>query len=110
MKKSRRSDILMSRREIAAEGIDLCVSILTRAAGERGPWHYHSEMADNIVRMEEITIVETWALRATYVLEPAQRCTIGPKIAHFAHGNDGGPWRYLIVQGVGIYDWMPVGG
>jgi len=110
VKKSRQSDVVISGREIIAEGRDMRVCILTLAAGERSPWHYHSETADNIVCMEETTIVETWAARATYVLEPGQRCTISPKIAHFAHGKDGDPCRYLIVQGVGIYDRIPVGG
>jgi hypothetical protein len=26
------------------------------------------------------------------------------------HGKDDGPCKFLIVQGVGIYDFMPVGG
>lgn len=59
--------------------------------------------------MEGTTVVETRAPRATHVLQPLQRCTIGPKIAHYVHGKDHGPCRYLVVQGVGVYDFMPVG-
>src|SRR5262249_7178954 len=32
------------------------------------------------------------------------------KTAHCVHGKDGGPCRYMLVQGVGVYDFMPVGG
>lgn len=109
MKERTRSNNVIAGRETIAEGTDLRVRILTLATGESIPWHYHSETTDDIVCMEGTTIVETRAPRATYVLEPGQRCTIGPKIAHYVHGKDDGPCRYLIVQGVGVYDWMPVG-
>jgi quercetin dioxygenase-like cupin family protein len=104
------SNLAIAGREIVAEGADLRVSILTLAAGERVSWHYHSEITDDIVCMAGTTVVETRAPRATHVLELGQRCTVGPKVAHCVHGKDDGPCRYLIVQGVGVYDFMPVGG
>jgi quercetin dioxygenase-like cupin family protein len=110
VKERTRGSHVIAGREVVAEGADLRVNILTLAAGECIPWHYHTEITDDIVCMEGTTIVETRAPRANYVLEPGQRCTIRPKIAHYVHGKDDGSCRYLIVQGVGVYDWMPVGG
>jgi hypothetical protein len=34
---------------------------------------------------------------------------VPPKTAHRVHGEDGGPCKFLIVQGVGIYDFVSVG-
>lgn len=110
MKERRQASLAIAGREVIAEGADLRVSILTLAAGECVPWHYHSEITDDIVCLEGTTVVETRAPRAMHVLEPGQRCTIGPKTAHCVRGKDDGPCRYLVVQGVGVYDWMPVGG
>jgi quercetin dioxygenase-like cupin family protein len=110
VKERTRGKFAVSGREIIAEGTDVRVSILTLAAGESIPWHYHSEITDHMVCMEGTTIVETRAPRATHVLKPGERCTIAPKIAHYVHGKNDGPCRYLVVQGVGVYDWMPVGG
>jgi len=32
------------------------------------------------------------------------------KTAHYVHGKDDGPCRFLLLQGVGIYDNVAVGG
>jgi mannose-6-phosphate isomerase-like protein (cupin superfamily) len=55
-------------------------------------------------------LVETRGPRHAYRLEPGQRCTVPAKTAHYVHGEAGGPCKFLIVQGVGVYDFVPVGG
>ena len=94
---------------MVAEGADLRVQVLTLAAGQSVPWHYHSEITDSFVCLEGPMVVETRAPRATYRLMPGERCAVGPKTAHFVHGENGGPCKFMIVQGVGVYDFMPVG-
>jgi hypothetical protein len=37
------------------------------------------------------------------------RCMVPPMTAHYVQGKDGGPCRFLIVQGVGVYDFVSVG-
>ena len=54
--------------------------------------------------------VETRAPRATHVLAPGGRCSVPPMTAHHVHGRDGMACRFLIVQGVGDYDYVAVGG
>ena len=54
-------------------------------------------------------VVETRAPRHEYLLEPGQRCAVPPKTAHYVHGKEMGPCKFLIVQGVGTYDFVPVG-
>jgi quercetin dioxygenase-like cupin family protein len=110
LKERKPGNFEVARREIVAEGTDVRVTIYTLAAGDSVPWHYHSEITDDMVCLEGITVVETRAPRKIYVLEPGQRCTIGPQTAHCVHGKDDGPCRYMVVQGVGVYDFMPVGG
>jgi quercetin dioxygenase-like cupin family protein len=95
--------------EVVAEGDDMRVSVLTLAAGQEVPWHYHSEITDSFVCLEGPMVVETRAPRQSYRLEPGQRCAVPPKTAHHVQGVEGGPCKFLIVQGVGIYDFVPVG-
>ena len=109
MENRNRGSYTIKGRETVAEGADLRVSILTLDAGECVPWHSHTEVADDFVCMDGPMVVETRAPRATYVLQPGQRCTVPPKTAHYVHGLDGGPCKFLITQGVGIYDFIPVG-
>lgn len=97
-------------RETVAEGKDLRVRVLTLAAGQCVPWHYHTDITDSFVCLEGPMVVETRAPRAVHVLQPGERCAVGPKTAHYVHGLDDGPCKFLIVQGVGVYDYVPVGG
>jgi quercetin dioxygenase-like cupin family protein len=97
-------------RELLAEGADLRIQILTLAAGECIPWHYHSETTDQMVCLDGPMVVETRAPRHVYELAPGERCLVPPKTAHFVHGKDDGPCRFIVVQGVGVFDFVPVGG
>ena len=96
-------------RELVAEGTDLRVQVLTLDAGQCVPWHYHSEITDSFVCLEGPMVVETRAPRQTHRLEPGGRCAVPPKTAHYVHGEFDGPCKFLIVQGVGVYDFVPVG-
>lgn len=104
-----RGNYEIADRELIAEGADLRVQVLTLAAGQCVPWHYHSEITDSFVCLEGQLVVETRAPAATHLLQPGQRCAVGPNTAHTAHGKDNGPCKFLIVQGVGVYDYMSVG-
>ncbi len=97
-------------RETIMEGADMRVRVLTLAEKECIPWHYHSEITDSFVCLEGPMVVETRAPRAEYVLGPGERCEVPPKVAHYVHGLDDGPFKFLIVQGVGVYDNIAVGG
>lgn len=100
----------ISGRETVAEGADLRVLVLTLGKGESIPWHYHSDITDHFVCLEGPMVVETRAPRSEHRLVPGGRCHVGPKTAHYVHGEDGGPCKFLIVQGVGVYDNVAVGG
>lgn len=110
MKNRNRGSCTIAGSEVVAEGADLRVSILTLAAGQCVPWHYHSEISDRFFCMEGPMVVETHAPRATHLLKPGETCMVPPRTTHYVHGQDDGPCRFMIVQGVGVYDFVPVGG
>lgn len=96
-------------RETVVEGADMRVSVLTLAEGQCIPWHYHSEITDYFVCLEGPMVVETRVPRGEYVLRPGEHCQVGPKTPHYVHGMNDGPCKFMIVQGVGVYDNVPVG-
>jgi quercetin dioxygenase-like cupin family protein len=96
--------------ELVAEGADLRVQVLSLAAGQCVPWHYHSEISDSFVCLEGPMAVETRAPRHVYRLLPGERCAVPPRTAHYVHGEADGPCKFLIVQGIGVYDFVAVGG
>lgn len=97
-------------REAVMEGADMRVSVLTLGPGDNIPWHYHSEITDSFVCLEGPLVVETRAPRNTYVLNAGERCEVPPKVAHYVHGENDGSAKFLIIQGVGVYDNIAVGG
>ena len=107
MKELTRGTYVIARQEVVAEGADLRVNIMTLTSGQYIPWHSHSETADTFLCMEGSLTVEVRAPAASFVLKPGERCTIGPKRPHHVHGINYEPCKFMIVQGVGVYDWMP---
>ena len=109
MQKRSLGDFEIASHEMIAEGADMQAQVLTLAAGQCIPWHYHNEIADTMICLEGSVVVETRAPRQEYLLAPGERCSVPPKTAHYVHGKDGGPCKFLNIQGVGVYDFMPVG-
>jgi quercetin dioxygenase-like cupin family protein len=97
------------RYETVMEGADMQANIYTLAAGQSVPWHFHSEITDCIFCLDGPMVVETRAPRVVHELRTGEHCTVSPKTAHRVYGKDQATCRYLIVQGVGVYDSIPVG-
>jgi len=95
--------------EILAETPELRMVVLTLAAGQEVPWHWHSNVIDNVICLEGPMVVETRAPRERFDLEAGERCAVPAKRAHRASGKDGGPCKFAILQGLGAYDFNPVG-
>jgi quercetin dioxygenase-like cupin family protein len=110
MQTRNRGDYTIAGHELVAEGADLRVQVLTLAAAQCVPWHYHTEISDSFVCLEGPMVVETRAPHHVYRLMLGERCAVPPKTAHYVHGEADGACKFLIVQGVGVYDFVPVGG
>jgi hypothetical protein len=54
-------------------------------------------------------VVEIRAPRKEYILQIGDRCEVPPKVAHYVHGLDDGAFKFLLAQGVGTYDNIPIG-
>lgn len=94
--------------EVVMDGADMRAVMLTLGAGEHVPWHYHSETIDHFFCLEGPMVVETRAPRATHELAAGENCAVAPKTAHFVHGKNDGPCRFLLLQGIGAYDNVAV--
>ena len=53
----------LEKRELIAEAAGLRMQILTLAAGQEVPWHWHSEVADTFWCMDGPMVIETRAPR-----------------------------------------------
>jgi len=109
MEKRSQRTLNVSGFDVVMEGADMRALVLTLAAGECVPWHYHSNISDRFFCLDGPMIVETRAPHAVNELHAGESCIVEPKTAHYVHGKEDGPCRFLVLQGVGIYDNVPVG-
>jgi len=100
----------VEKRETIAEAPGLRVRRLTLAPGQAVPWHHHTNITDTFFCLEGTVVIETRAPAATHVLAPGESHAVPPKCAHTVHGRDMGRCRFLNVQGVGEYDFVPADG
>ncbi len=99
----------LEKRELIAEAAGLRMQILTLAAGQEVPWHWHSEVVDTFWCMDGPMVIETRVPREVVELAPGQMYAVPARQAHRVTGKDGGRCRFAILQGVGTYDFQPVG-
>ena len=109
MTEPRAQPYVIERREVVAETDTLRVSILTLATGQEVPWHYHSQVTDTFYCLEGTLSVETRSPDARHLLTIGESCAVPRMTAHRVTGQEGGRARFLIVQGVGTYDFCPAG-
>jgi hypothetical protein len=75
----------------------------------RVPWHWHSNVLDRFFCMRGPMVVETGAPWELIELNAGHTCAVPAKRAQGVTGKDGGPCKFGVLQGVGAYDFNPVG-
>ena len=97
----------MNKEEVILQTKDVKVRIIELQKGESGPFHFHTVIADNMFGISgEITVSMKNPLETT-VLKPGVHCKIEPGRMHRVSNNlDNQPSKYLLVQGVGVYDFI----
>ena len=104
---------LMSRnytiegREFIAEVKGLRTSILTIGPGQCVPWHHHREVTDTFFCMEGPMQIETRMPEERRLLKPGETTAVPANQPHRVSGVNGGRCKFLIIQGVGDYDYIP---
>lgn len=111
-KEEQHSDYAVSSRKIVALGSDVHVKEFRLAAGEEVPWHRHSQMFDVFYCLEgrlEIDLAESEAGKRLpgIVLNVGESARLEAGTAHRPHNPGPGVCRFLLIQGVGKYDFIP---
>ncbi len=91
-----------------AEAPGLRVRQLMLSAGQCVPWHYHNEITDTFFCMKGPMCVQTREPEAAHVLQAGETVAIPPGQPHYAAGVDDGACQFMLVQGVGTYDYVSI--
>jgi quercetin dioxygenase-like cupin family protein len=86
---------------------DVQARVFTLAPGERIPWHYHRQSADHYFVLEGVLSVSTRepdVIVRRFPVGSSYKIAVGtPHL--IANGGDS-DCRFLLLQGVGAYDWI----
>lgn len=94
--------------ETVAETPTLRVIVITLAAEQCVPWHIHTEITDTFYCLAgPMTIQHRGELPAAE-LATGETYAVPPNTPHCVKGKNDGPCKFLIVQGIGTYDFVPL--
>jgi quercetin dioxygenase-like cupin family protein len=102
---SKRPNYSVKSAETVAAGKDVRVRLFTLAPGEVIPWHLHSEIADEFFVLDGDLTVETRTPGDYRLLAVGERYRVNAGYAHQTSNCGAKDCRFLIVQGVGKYDF-----
>lgn len=93
-------------RELIAQSDGLRVQVLTVGPGQCVPWHQHTRIADTFFCLEGPMVVETRVPGMKHVLEAGGRISVSANRPHTVYAPNDGRCQFVIVQGVGKYDYV----
>jgi quercetin dioxygenase-like cupin family protein len=91
---------------VVAKGADVLVREYALDPGETIPWHRHSEVSDSYYGLEGTVVVETRNPAARHELAAGRSATVTPPTVHQVSNRAARPCRFLLIQGVGKYDFV----
>jgi quercetin dioxygenase-like cupin family protein len=93
------------RDEVILETGDVRVRILALEGGQATAWHFHTAITDRMLCLEGAIAVEFREPREHVELNPGGRCEVAVERVHRVVNRASETSRYLLVQGVGRYDF-----
>ena len=91
--------------ETVVAGSDVQARVFTLARGDVIPWHYHGESTDHYFVLRGALTIETRGPEQRTVLTAGERHQILPGTAHRISNESESECQFLLLQGVGRYDW-----
>jgi len=95
----------MKKPEILVETQDVRVRIMTLESGQATAWHYHTEIKDSMFCLDGPVAVEYRNPDERIELVNGQHCDVAVKRVHRVVNLTTQEARYLLVQGIGRYDF-----
>jgi len=92
--------------ELVMAGADVQARVLTLAAGDSIPWHYHSETTDHYFVLRGRLTIATRNPDREHELGIGDRHQITPGTAHLLSNQGTADAQFLLLQGIGKYDWI----
>ena len=98
----------VERRALHAERPGFRISELQISPTQRVPWHYHSNIRDTFYVIEGRLRLFLREPKEEVRLGPGDTYTVMPRRPHLVVNGGDGSATFLILQGIGEYDYVPL--
>ena len=102
------ANYVVNNIEPVVVGTDIQVRVFTLARNEVIPWHFHGESTDHYFVLRGTLTIETQRPNERHTFATGERFKIRPGTAHRISNELESDCEFLLVQGVGKYDWHKV--
>jgi len=98
----------MEETEVIAKTDDLRVRIMALSPHEIADWHYHTQVTDHIFCLTGTIRVRMRGPQTEVPLAPGERCLVETGRVHQLENVENFKASYLLIQGMGKYDFNRV--
>jgi len=98
----------VERRARHAERPGFRIQELQIGPRQQVPWHYHTNTQDTFYVLQGRVRLFLRDPKEEVVLEPGQTYTVPPKRPHLVVNGGQGSAIFLVLQGIGEYDYVPL--
>jgi quercetin dioxygenase-like cupin family protein len=92
--------------ELILTGKNVQARVITLAPKESIPWHYHSETTDHYFVLSGTLDLNERNRDCQLSLNVGERHRLPAGVAHFLINNGVRDCQFLLLQGIGKYDWI----
>ncbi len=96
---------MRENEEVIIKTHNVRVRVLSLQPNKEAPWHFHEEIVDNIFCLSGTISIYLKSPDDQIILEPGQRCEVQARRVHRVANLGKQMAKYLLVQGVGEYDF-----
>jgi mannose-6-phosphate isomerase-like protein (cupin superfamily) len=98
----------VERREYHAERPGFRINELQISPKQQVPWHYHSNIQDTFYVLQGSLRIFLQDPKEEVRLAPGETYTVPPRRPHLVTNPGQGSTTFLVLQGIGEYDFVPL--
>jgi mannose-6-phosphate isomerase-like protein (cupin superfamily) len=98
----------VERRQFHAERPGFRINELQISPTQQVPWHYHSRVQDTFYVLEGELRIFLQDPKEEVRLRPGETYTVAPRRAHLVTNAGKSSATFLVLQGIGEYDFVPL--
>jgi quercetin dioxygenase-like cupin family protein len=98
----------VERRTIHAERPGFRINEIQISPSQKVPWHYHNNVQDTFYVLQGNLRLFLREPKEEVRLRPGDTYTVKPRRPHLVTNGGEGSATFLVLQGVGEYDYVPL--